>query len=90
MYKAFITDIDGTLTDNRRRLSTAAVEEIRRLIDADIPVVLASGNTLCFLDGLSHMIGTDGNVIAENGGVYRKGFLGTRTVAGNKALCMQA
>ena len=40
MYKAFITDIDGTLTDNRRRLSTAAVEEIRRLIDADIPVVL--------------------------------------------------
>ena len=90
MYKAFITDIDGTLTDSRRRLSTSAVDEIRRLIDADIPIVLASGNTLCFLDGLSHMIGTDGNVIAENGGVYRKGFLGTRTVAGNKALCMQA
>ena len=36
------------------------------------------------------MIGTDGNVIAENGGVYRKGFLGTRTVAGNKELCMRA
>ncbi len=90
MYKAFITDIDGTLTDDRRRLSTKAVEEIRRLIDADIPVVLASGNTLCFLDCLSHMIGTDGNVIAENGGVYRKGFLGTRTVAGNKELCMRA
>lgn len=90
MYKAFITDIDGTLTDGRRRLSTSAVEEIRRLIDADIKIVLASGNTLCFLDGLSHMIGTDGNVIAENGGVYRKGFLGKRTVAGNRALCMQA
>ena len=90
MYKAFITDIDGTLTDDRRRLSTKAVEEIRRLIDADIPVVLASGNTLCFLDCLSHMIGTDGNVIAENGGVYRKGFLGTRTVAGDKELCMRA
>ena len=90
MYKAFITDVDGTLTDGRRRLSTQAVEEIRRLIDADIPVVLASGNTLCFLDGLSHMIGTDGNVIAENGGVFRKGFLGKRTVAGNRALCMEA
>ena len=90
MYKAFITDVDGTLTDGRRRLSTKAVEEIRRLIDADIPIVLASGNTLCFLDCLSHMIGTDGNVIAENGGVFRKGFLGKRTVAGNRALCMQA
>ncbi len=90
MYKAFITDVDGTLTDQRRRLSTKAVDEIRRLIDADIPVVLASGNTLCFLDCLSHMIGTDGNIIAENGGVFRKGFLGKRTVVGNRTLCMQA
>ncbi len=90
MYKAFITDIDGTLTDDRRRLSTRAVEEIRRLIDADIAVVFASGNTLCFLDAFSHMIGTDGNIIAENGGVYRKGFLGVRHITGNHALCMEA
>lgn len=90
MYRAFITDIDGTLTDNRRRLSTKVVDEIRRLIDAGVIVVLASGNTLCFLDALSHMIGTDGNVIAENGGVYRKGFLGVRKVAGNHDLCMEA
>jgi len=90
MFKAFITDIDGTLTDNRRRLSLSAVAEIRRLIDADIPIVFASGNTVCFLDSISHMIGNDGNIIAENGGVYRKGFLGEMHVAGNHQLCLDA
>jgi len=90
MLRGFITDVDGTLTDNRRRLSTAAVEEMRRLIDAGIPIILASGNTLCFLDTLSKMIGTDGNVIAENGGVYRKGFLSKKTVAGDHDLCLAA
>lgn len=74
MPRALITDIDGTLTDDRRRLSTEAVDELRRIIDAEIPVILASGNTLCFLDAFSHMIGTDGTIIAENGGVYRLGY----------------
>lgn len=90
MYKAFITDIDGTLTDARRRLSLSAVAEIRRLIDADIPIVFSSGNTVCFLDSISHMIGNDGNIIAENGGVYRIGFLGTMHVQGNHELCLEA
>jgi len=90
MFKAFITDIDGTLTDNRRRLSISAVAEIRRLIDADVPIVFASGNTVCFLDSISHMIGNDGNIIAENGGVYRKGFLGPMHVEGNHQLCLDA
>ncbi|MDV0444379.1 phosphoglycolate phosphatase [Methanorbis rubei] len=90
MPKAFITDIDGTLTDDRRRLSTRAVEEIRRVVDAGIPVVLASGNTLCFIDALSKMIGTEGDVIAENGGVYRHGYTGDRHSAGDRELCFAA
>lgn len=90
MPKAYITDIDGTLTDDNRRLSLDAVKEIRRLIDSDIPVVLASGNTVCFLDGLSHMIGTKGVIIAENGGVFRNEYLGEKHIVGNKNLCMEA
>lgn len=90
MLKAFITDVDGTLTDNRRRLSTSAVEEMRRLIDADIPIILSSGNTICFLDTLSHMIGTDGNVIGENGGAYRAGYLGQLQIVGNRENCLAA
>lgn len=90
MPKAFVTDIDGTLTDDRRRLSTHAVEEIRRLADAGIPVVFASGNTICFIDALAKMIGTDGDIIAENGGVYRHGYTGTRHAEGDRSVCLAA
>ena len=90
MPKAFITDIDGTLTDDRRRLSMHAVEEIRRLVDAGIPVVLASGNTVCFIDALSKMIGTSGDIIAENGGVYRHGYTGMRHAEGDRSICLAA
>ncbi|ABN06811.1 SPP-like hydrolase [Methanocorpusculum labreanum Z] len=90
MPRAFITDIDGTLTDDRRRLSTEVVDEMRKLLDNDIPIILASGNTLCFLDAFSHMIGTDGTIIAENGGVYRLGYLGKKQISGNQELCLAA
>ena len=78
MLKALVTDIDGTITDHRRRISTPAIEALRVLIDAGIEVVLASGNTVCFMDGLCRMIGTNGTIISENGGVYRRGFGGTQ------------
>ena len=50
MLRGVITDIDGTLTDEKRRLSTAAIEVIRELQENGIMVVLASGNTSCLLD----------------------------------------
>lgn len=90
MPKALAVDIDGTLTDERRRLSMRAVDTIRTLIDSGVPVVLASGNTLCFLDAIAKMIGTDGDVIAENGGVYRMGYTGEKQIAGNRELCLNA
>ena len=72
--RAVVTDIDGTITDGARRISLAAIQEIRRLVDDGIPVVLASGNTLCFMDSIAKMIGTSGAVIAENGGVWRREY----------------
>ncbi|QSZ66587.1 phosphoglycolate phosphatase [Methanofollis aquaemaris] len=90
MFKAVVTDLDGTLTDRRRRISTAAIEAIRDLVDAGIPVVLASGNTTCSLDILCKMIGTDGSIIGENGGVYRHRFDGKLQVAGRQDICREA
>jgi phosphoglycolate phosphatase (TIGR01487 family) len=81
---ALVCDIDGTITDARRRISTDAVLAIRRLVDGGIPVVLASGNTICSLDILCKMIGTDGSIIAENGGVYRRTFSGTPHICGDR------
>lgn len=87
---ALITDIDGTLTDERRRISTAAIECIRTLTDSGIPIILASGNTLCSMTILAKMIGTDGTVICENGGTYRIGFDGDETVIGDISACRKA
>ncbi|MCK9277841.1 MAG: phosphoglycolate phosphatase [Methanoculleus sp.] len=90
MLKAIVTDVDGTITDRRRRINTRAIETIRTLVDAGIEVVLASGNTVCFMDGLCKMVGTDGTIIGENGGVYRRGFGGTLHIPGDRAACLEA
>ncbi|NLA38547.1 MAG: phosphoglycolate phosphatase [Methanomicrobiales archaeon] len=89
MLKALVTDVDGTITDRRRRINTGAIEAIRVLVDAGIEVVLASGNTVCFMDGLCRMIGTDGTIISENGGVYRRGYGGTLHIPGNQDICLE-
>ena len=90
MLKAVITDIDGTLTDERRRLNTVAIETIRRLQEHGIMVVLASGNTSCLLKGLSKLIGTSGTFIGENGGVYRIGFTGELKITADHKLSLEA
>lgn len=87
---AVITDLDGTLTDKRRRINTDAIECIRTLTDSGIPVILASGNTLCSMTILAKMIGTDGTVICENGGTYRIGFDGEEHIIGDLSACRKA
>ena len=90
MLKALLTDIDGTITDSSRRINTGAIEVIRSLVDEGVDVVLASGNTSCFMDALCKMIGTRGTFIAENGGVFRVGFTGTLHIKGDQAVCRKA
>lgn len=90
MLKAVLTDIDGTLTDSSRRINTGAIDTIRSLVDDGIEVILASGNTSCFMDALCKMIGTHGTFIAENGGVFRVGFNGTPHIRGDQEICRTA
>lgn len=87
MLKALACDIDGTLTDPHRRIDTAAIECLRALVDRGILVVLASGNTVCFLDALARSIGTSGALIAENGGVYRCSYSDDLHIFGNRTVC---
>jgi len=90
VLKALLTDVDGTITDSSRRINTCAVDCIRSLVDDGIEVVLASGNTPCFMDALCKMVGTNGTFIAENGGVYRIGFTGPLRITGDQAICRAA
>ncbi|NTU99784.1 MAG: phosphoglycolate phosphatase [Methanoregulaceae archaeon] len=90
MLKGLVTDIDGTLTDRHRRIHTGAITRIRNLCDHNIIVVLASGNTSCFMDAVSRMIGTQGGFVAENGGVYRAALGSELRVIGNQAAVREA
>lgn len=64
-FKALVIDIDGTITCEKRELHLGAVKKMRTL---KVPIVLATGNILCYARTTSRLIGLDGAVIAENGG----------------------
>ncbi len=80
-------DIDGTLTGKDRRLDCVAVEAIRKLL---IPVILVTGNVICFASTASKLVGTSGEVIAENGGVVKLNFDGEEVILGDKKICLAA
>ncbi len=68
-YRAVVTDVDGTLTDRRRRIDPHAVRAVRTLEDRGIPVVLATGNVLPIALALWRSLGLSGPIVAENGGI---------------------
>lgn len=70
-FKAIVIDIDGTITHHDRKLSLEAASKLRTL---DIPVVIATGNVLCYAKAAAKLVGVCCNIIAENGGVIIDGF----------------
>lgn len=66
-------DIDGTLTDDSRRMSLEAVEALRSVEESGVSVMLASGNVLPVAYAVSTYMGFKGPVVAENGGVVCHG-----------------
>jgi len=75
-FKAIVVDIDGTITYSDRSIDCRAVEALRGV---KVPVVLATGNVLCFARAASTLAGTGGIIIAENGGVVECGIVESDT-----------
>jgi phosphoglycolate phosphatase (TIGR01487 family) len=69
LIKTVISDIDGTLTNDRQELQSEALEALRCVQEKGITVMLASGNVLPLAYGVAVYIGAKGPVIAENGGI---------------------
>lgn len=67
--KVVAIDIDGTITDENKKLHTEAVKALRRLEQAGVPVILATGNVRAIVYGLWRFIGLSGPMVCENGGV---------------------
>ncbi|MHC1681312.1 MAG: phosphoglycolate phosphatase [Methanomassiliicoccales archaeon] len=68
-YKAVVCDVDGTITNSSKIIQTLGIEVLRQAQDNGRVVMLASGNVLPIVYGLSTFIGLKGPVIAENGGI---------------------
>ena len=67
--KFVAVDIDGTLTDDKKQLNTRALDALRELEDAGIPVILATGNVRAITYGLWRFLKLTGPICCENGGV---------------------
>jgi len=86
-FKAIAVDIDGTITFRDRSLDIAAIGSLRSL---DIPVVLSTGNILCYAHAAARLVGVGGIVIAENGGVISPGFDTVPIVSESISECKKA
>jgi phosphoglycolate phosphatase (TIGR01487 family) len=67
--RALVTDVDGTLTDEHRRLDPDAMLALRIVERQGIPVILATGNVLPVALALHRSLGLSGPIVAENGGL---------------------
>ena len=89
LFRWFITDIDGTVTDEADRLHFGAMQEVRRLEDRGLPVGLVSGRPYPMVRMLGEYLGLSGPLIAENGGIGfyegREILLGSREAAQSAA-----
>jgi len=74
-------DIDGTLTDDRRRLDPRVLGVLRGW---PAPVVVATGKSGPYPVALCEFVGTEPRVVAENGGVVLAGRDGQLRVEGDR------
>ncbi|NYB26773.1 MAG: phosphoglycolate phosphatase [Methanobacteriaceae archaeon] len=86
--KAIALDVDGTMTDNSRKICISAIEAISQAEENGIPVIIVTGNILCAAKMLAIMLGTTGGVVSENGGVIE--YKGARKLLGNIEECKRA
>ncbi len=66
--RLIMTDVDGTLLSSGEHVAQEVVDAISGLHEQGIIVGLVSGRTIPRLEKLSSFAGTDGPLIAENGG----------------------
>lgn len=70
--EAIAVDIDGTITDSKRRLCNSAMEAIRKAETLGVPTIIVTGNLVTFGYATATLLGATGGVVCENGGVIFK------------------
>jgi phosphoglycolate phosphatase (TIGR01487 family) len=86
--KAVALDVDGTITDDTRKLCLNAINAIYHAENVGIPVIFVTGNVMCVAKSLSIFLGTTGGLVAENGGVIESE--GRTKILGEVKECVKA
>ena len=80
-YQYVVSDLDGTLLNERGELSPYTLEVLHRLRDVGVGLVLASGRVTASLLPIARAIGTELPIIAANGAVIADGQTGAPLIA---------
>ena len=67
--EAVAVDIDGTITDSKRRICISSIEAIRKAEKNNVPVMIVTGNLVTYGYATSVLVGCSGGIVSENGGV---------------------
>ena len=70
--EAIAVYIDGTITDDTRKICISAIEALRKAEDAGIPTIIVTGNVVNYAYAAEVLIGCSGGIVCENGGVVFK------------------
>ena len=70
--EAIAVDIDGTITDDKRKICISAIEALRKAESKGIPTTIVTGNVVNYAYAAEVLIGCSGGLVAENGGVVFK------------------
>jgi len=83
-----VIDIDGTITDELNRVDIEAIKRIRELERNGYMTILASGNALPVVKGVSHYLGSSGPAIGEAGCAFE--YMGEIYILGDPDRTMEA
>ena len=70
--EAIAVDIDGTITDDKRRICISAIEALRKAESKGIPTIIVTGNVVNYAYATEVLIGCSGGLVGENGGIVFK------------------
>lgn len=96
MIKLFAFDIDGTLLDNNSKITAESREAIRKLDDAGIKVVFASGRLFPSIREHQDSFGIEGPIVGTNGSlisldgkeIYKKYYIENDLLSGLYKFCL--
>ena len=66
--EAIAVDIDGTITDDKRRICISAIEALRKAEAAGIPTIIVTGNVVNYGYATEVLIGCSGGIVRTGAG----------------------